>query len=111
MNRIKDTFRYNKKRRHYSYIFKLSGNYCLNLLLTTDPQSKHKKHNKVIVVKNIRLYKHPNKRSNVIVYIYKHRPYCDYLTSFSEKNLDWKWDINDKRKVKRMKKYKKYYTK
>ena len=42
------------------------------------------------------------------VFIYNHPPYVDAAKSFDNKKLDWKWNVNDKRKVKRMKKYKKY---
>lgn len=55
------------------------------------------------------MYKHPNKNSIVEVFIYNHSPYNDQESSFDKKILNWAWDINDKRKVKRMKKYKKYY--
>ena len=105
---MKDTFRFNKKRKHYAYIFKIKNGYCLNILLTTQSKSIHKKHGKTKVVNNIKVYKHPNSKiSNVVIYIYNHSPYVDSLESFSRKELDWIWDINDKRNVKRMKKYKK----
>ena len=44
----------------------------------------------------------------MIVFIYNHHSYVDAVESFDIKELDWKWNVNDKRKVKRMKKYKKY---
>ena len=62
------------------------------------------------MVKNIKLYRHPNKKSVLQVFIYNHSPYKDNVESFASKNLNWFWDINDKRKVKRMKKYNKYYV-
>ena len=43
---MKDKFLYNKKRKHYSYIFKIRNGYCLNILLTTEAESKQKKHKK-----------------------------------------------------------------
>ena len=106
---MKDKFLFNKKRKHYSYIFKIRNGYCLNILLTTEAESKQKKHKKEKIVRNIRLYRHPNKNSVVEVFIYNHPPYNDHESSFDEKILKWSWDINDKRKVKRMKKYKKYF--
>ena len=106
---MKNRFRFNKKRKHYSYIFTIKNGYCSNILLTTKRESINKKHGKSIIVRNIRLYKHPNPRkTNVIVFIYNHPPYIDAIESFDSKKLNWKWDINDKRNVKRMKKYKKY---
>lgn len=106
---MKDKFRFNKKRKHYSYIFKVKNGYCLNILLTTEPSSKQKKHKKERIIRNIRLYKHPNRNSAIEVFIYNHSPYRDSEKSFDSKNLNWIWDVNDKRKVKRMKKYNKYY--
>lgn len=103
----KSEFKFNKKRKHYSYIFKAMNGYCLNILLTTDSESRQKKHKKVIMVKNIQLFRHPNKNSKVKAFIYNHPPYLDNEKSFDKKLLNWSWDKNDKRKVKRMKKYKK----
>ena len=108
---MKDTFRFNKKRKHYAYIFKIIDGFCLNILLTTDFESIRKDHKRTKLVKNIRLFKHPNPNSHIEVYIYNHAPYYDAIGSFDDKRLKWKWDINDKRKVKRMKKYNKNYRK
>ena len=49
---MKDKFLYNKKRKHYSYIFKVKKGYCLNILLTTDAESKQKKHKKEKIIRN-----------------------------------------------------------
>lgn len=109
---MKNKFRFNKKRKHYSYIFKIKNGYCLNILLTTKSESIHKKHGKTKIVRNIKLYKHPNlRRIDVTAFIYNHPPYVDAIESFDDKQLDWKWDVNDKRNVKRMKKYNKYFAK
>ena len=35
------------------------------------------------------------------------RNYVDFNECFSDKNYSWDWDKNDKRKIKRIKKYKK----
>lgn len=106
---MKDKFWYNRKRKHYSYVYKIINDYCANILLTTKAESKQKKHRKSKIVKNIKLFRHPNKNSVSDVYIYNHPPYYDQKKSFDERKLNWCWDINDKRKVKRMKKYEKYY--
>lgn len=108
---MKDTFRFNKKRKHYCYVFKVTNGRCLNILLTTDPEAKRKDHKRTRIVKNIRLYRHPNPNSNITAYLYNHRPYNDSVDSLDNKKLKWGWDINDKRKVKRMKKYDKYNKK
>ena len=106
---MKDKFRYSKKRKHYSYIFKIKNGYCSNILLTTQSESTHIKHGKAKIIRNIKLHKHPNSRkASAIVFIYNHSPYVDAIESFDDKELDWKWDVNDKRNVKRFKKYKKY---
>lgn len=107
---MKDKFLYNKKRKHYSYIFKVRNGYCLNILLTTEAESKQKKHKKEKIVNNIKLYKYPNKNSILKVFIYNRSPCNDHESSFDKKVLNGIWDVNDKRKVKRMKKYKKYYV-
>ncbi len=104
---MKNTFKYNKKRKHYSYIFKIKKGYCINILLTTKFESKQKKHGKEMIVRNIKLFKHPNNKSTTVVYIYNHSPYFDSFSSFDRKTLNWFWNKNDKRKVKRFKKYKK----
>ena len=107
--KMKNTFKYNKKRKHYAYIFKTMGIYCVNILLTTKAESKHKKHGRVYVIRNVPLFKHPNKSgSNIAVFIYNHSPYFDKHDSFDLKELNWSFDICDKRKIKRFRKYKKY---
>ena len=109
---MKDTFRYNKKRKHYAYIFRIRNDYCFNILLSTKEYTVKNKHGVKRNVKNIKLYKHPNPlKGTIAVYIIKNKPYIDKKESFSSDVLKWVWDINDKRKIKRMKKYKKYYAK
>lgn len=104
--------RYNKKRKHYAYLFKDLGDYRLNILLTTKPFAIDTKRKKTIIIKNIVLFKHPNPNSTKIVYVVNHRPYCDSINSFGHNVYrSWRWNINDKRKIKRMKKYKKYFYK
>lgn len=95
-------FRYNKKRRHYSYLFKDVGNYRKNILLTSKQFRVHHKKIKI----NIRLYKHPSGKNNKEVYVIP-LIYIDDIRSFDSKVLIWNWDKNDKRKIKRIKKHKK----
>lgn len=92
-------FRFNRKRKHYSYLFKDIGIYRKNILISTKP--KRKWHNKVKI--NVRLYKHPNPNSKKEVFIIP-KIYVDHLEAFDKQILKWKFDKNDKRKVKRIKK-------
>lgn len=92
-------FRWNKKRRHFVYIFKDIGDLRLNIIITTKPvRIVHSK-----TKANVRLYKHPNPNSKKTAYIIPYI-YIDHLTCFFEKRYRWKFDINDKRKIKRIKK-------
>ena len=95
-------FRYNKKRKHYAYLFKDVGNHRKNILITTKPiRFFHKKSKN-----NIRLYKNPNKNNVKVVYLIP-IIYVDCINSFDSKILKWTFDKNDKRKVKRIKRHKK----
>ena len=104
-------FRWNKKRRQYAYLFKDLGDYRKNILITTDSKLVEKKHKKVVIKINIKLTQHPNpnKRDDgKDYYLVNHRPYVDHKDSFMPHvYINWKWNINDKRKVKRIKRYKK----
>lgn len=95
-------FRWNKKRKHYSYLFKKKGDYRKNLLLTTDPVVKGKKHGKKTEMKNVELYKHPNPNSTKKVYVIP-KVYTDHHNSFDERTYQWNFDKNDKRKIKKIK--------
>lgn len=97
-------FRYNKNRKHYSYLYKDKGDYRYNLLISTKQFVKVKKKKGVKMVENIPLYKHPNPNSDTKVYLVKRR-FCDKSSSFGKK-LNWKFHLFDKRKVKRLKKKK-----
>ena len=93
-------FRYNKKRKHYAYLFKTIGSKRLNIILSSKPFRKvHRR-----IKKNIPLFKHPNpnidKRAYLIPIIYK-----DEIICFDCKILKWVFHQNDKRKIKRLKKY------
>ena len=91
-------FRMNKKRKHYAYLFKDLGEYRKNILLSTKSTIRwHKK-----LKKNIRLSKHPNPTCNKVVYIIK-KIYIDHKNSFDDKKMNWRFDINDKRIIKRIK--------
>lgn len=108
----KNTFKYNKKRKHYSYIFGENNNRCKNILLTTKALFEDKKYGKKIIRSNIPLAEHPNpskKKDGIKYYLVNHQPYFDDSFSFDSKVYSkWKWNPNDKRKIKRFKKYSKY---
>ena len=92
-------FRYNRKRKHYSYLFKDLGTKRKIIILSSKPFRKVRKK----IKKNIKLYRHPNPCSNkevcVIPFVY-----IDDITSFEEKKRNWKFHPNDKRIIKRIKK-------
>lgn len=94
-------FRFNKRRKHYSYLFKTHGSRVDNMLLTSKPYRVRHEH----LEKNVKLYKHPNPNSDKQVYIIP-IIYNDELSSFDSKELKWNFHPNDKRKVKRIKKRK-----
>ena len=54
---------------------------------------------------NVRLSHHPNSKKNGTYYVIP-KNYLDLFTSFDDKKLQWKWDKNDKRNIKRIKKKK-----
>ena len=93
-------FRWNKKRKHYSYLFKDVGVIRCNIVITTKPfRIVHGK-----TKSNIKLFKHPNPNSSKTAYIIPFI-YLDDESSFYEKSYKWSFDINDKRIIKRIKKY------
>lgn len=97
-------FRWNKKRKHYAYLFKIMGTRIKNILISSKPVIVRKKHGKVKIVKNVPLLRHPNKKKTGKYYLIV-RIYIDERSSFDEiVYTEWKFDINDKRKVKRIKK-------
>lgn len=97
-------FRYNKKRKHYSYLYKKKGDYRQNILISTKPFVEEKKYGKKKEIKNVSLSKHPNPNSTKEAYIVTRR-YIDHKDSFDDKVYqNWKFDRNDKRKIKRIKK-------
>lgn len=101
-------FRWNKKRKHYAYLFKDVGDRRKNLLLHSGPTKKHgwnKEKEKEFNKRHTKLYRHPNRHKSLNEKFYvENRIYSDNKKSFGSQNYNWKWDINDKRKIKRLKK-------
>jgi hypothetical protein len=95
-------FRFNRRRKHYSYSFKKRNSRVDNILLTSKPYRKRHEH----LEKNVELYKHPNPNSDKQAYLIP-IVYNDDETSFDSKELKWNFHPNDKRKVKRIKKRRK----
>ena len=97
-------FRYNKKRKHFSYVFDKNGTKRKNIVLSTKPEKIEKrKKGKKKIYKNIPLYKNPNPSRTDDSYLIN-KVYIDEETSFGNVKPNWNFDINDKRKVKRLKK-------
>ena len=91
-------FRWNKKRKHYAYLFKDEGKLVLNIIITTKPvRLVHGK-----TKANIKLYKHPNPNCAKDAYIIPYVFLDDFL-SFYTKIYNWDFNVNDKRKIKRIK--------
>ena len=101
-------FRWNKKRKHYSYLFKKMGLLVKNILVHSDPSSKsnwNKEKQKDFEKKHVKLFRHPNPNKNgkETFYVEK-RIYMDPEDSFHERKYPWSWNKNDKRLIKRIKK-------
>lgn len=95
-------FRWNKRRKHYSYLHKDDGDKRINILISSKPCVKRKGKK---ILKNVHLHKHPNKDKNGKFYVIP-RNFVDDKDSFDEKIYKWSRDRNDKRKIKRIKKNK-----
>ena len=104
----KNEFRWNKKRRHYSYIHKRVGSKRVNILITSKAVMIEKKNKKKIkITHNVPLYHHPNPNKEGRYYLIPIN-YIDDIESFDIHIYEkWIFDRNDKRKVKRIKKIKK----
>ena len=97
-------FRWNKKRKHYAYLFKIMGTKIKNILISSKSVVIRKKHGKTTIKNNVPLVRHPNKKKSGKYFLIV-RIYIDDESSFDELvYTDWVFDINDKRKVKRIKK-------
>ena len=94
-------FRFNKKRKHYAYLFKKMGLYRKNILFTSKPIRIWRGKTK----KNVKLFAHPNKNCIKEVYVIP-IVYIDNINSFHPDSLRWNFHRNDKRKIKRIKKRK-----
>ena len=99
-------FKYNKRRKHYSYSHRKRGSKEENILITSKPYvKKHKNGKDKIVLRNVPLYHHPNPNKEGQFYVIP-RNYVDDITDFAPKVYKWNWHRNDKRKIKRIKKLK-----
>ena len=98
-------FKWNKKRKHYAYVFKRKGIKRFNILISSKPIMVEKQNKKKQrITNNIPLFYHPNHKKQGQYYLIP-KVYVDNESSFDEKTYDdWAFDRNDKRKVKRIKK-------
>ena len=94
-------FRYNKKRKHYSYLFKDVGSRRKNIVLSSNPFRKEH----MTLKKNIELYSNPDPNNDNKSYLIP-KIYVDDIDSFDRRKLKWKFHQNDKRKIKRVQKKK-----
>ena len=105
-------FRWNKKRKHYAYLHKDIGDLRRNILITSSPKVFKRKNGKIrVVFNNVKLFSHPNPNmkirsdNNSKEFYLIPKNYLDNISSFdSHIYEDWSFDVNDKRKVKRIKK-------
>ena len=101
-------FKYNKKRRHYAYLFKDLGVLRKNLLLHSDPLKKKnwsKAQQSDFLKRHTKLFKHPNpNKGDSGIYYVENRIYIDEEKCFDKRIYKWSWNVNDKRKIKRLKK-------
>ena len=101
-------FRWNKKRKHYAYLFKDYGDYRMNLLLHSDEslsKCQTLQDMKTFLQKHTALFRHPNPNKSILkTYYVENRVYCDLKSSFEHRVYNWNWHQNDKRKIKRLKK-------
>lgn len=93
---MKKHFRFNKRRKHPSYVFKeKNGNYH-SIIVT------HSSHNG----KNIKLYRNPNRNDSSPSYFVP-RVYVDAKSSYGREYKNWKLSYRDKLKYYRIKYFKK----
>lgn len=93
-------FRFNKKRKHPSYVFKNKHDKYHSILITHSQSSPKYK-------KNIKLTKNPKPNDNTTAYLVP-KVYKDNISSYGKKSYkNWKFSRNDNRKVKRIQKGKK----
>lgn len=88
-------FRFNRRRRHPSYVYKKRGNRYYAILITHAPKTGNRD--------NIELFENPNPKSTRTSYLIP-RPVSDEITSFDRPKPSWRFNRHDKRKVKRIKK-------
>lgn len=93
----KSEFRFNRRRKHPSYVFKEKNNKYHSILITHAPKTRNKN--------NIKLYKNPKPNDNSQAYLVL-KVYKDDIKSYNKPYNNWKFHTYDKRNVKRIKKSK-----
>ena len=102
----KSEFKYNKKRKHYSYSHKKCGvkeekhPYFFKTICKKEQKGKGKDNSKKYSSASSSKSK---KRRSILCYS---KNYLDDSESFDSIQYNWCWDRNDKRKIKRIKKLK-----
>ena len=81
-------FRWNKKRKHYAYLFKDCGDYRKNLLIHSNQgfnKCSNSEERKAFKHKNTRLFRHPNPNKNADeIYWVENRVYVDHCSHLKE---------------------------
>ena len=90
-------FRYNRRRKHYAYLFKSVGPFRKCIIFSTKPTRNWREK----IKNNYRLSKHPNPNCAKAVYVIP-KIYIDHISSFYTNSLNWNFDKNDKRIIKRI---------
>ena len=102
-------FRYNKKRKHYAYLYGDKSVFRKNILLSTKDSVDIKSGDRIRRKRNIKLNKAPDGSTKTVFVINK--AFLDHRDSFDDKVYDWKFDISDKRKIKKIKKKYRFHKK
>ena len=96
-------FRYNHRRKHYSYIFGRNKKGYRNLLITSKPKMSRNRDGRMVEYDNVRLYRHPNPNANSDAYLIN-KVYVDKEQSFDVRTRAWRFHPFDRRKVKKVRK-------
>lgn len=105
-------FRYNPKRKHYTYIFgekrifknnKLTIVYKYLLLTSKSKRKKKRRNGTYKEYDNVKLYQHPNPNKTNNQYVIPKVGY-DNEESFSDTKQNWKFHPYDRRKIKKIRK-------
>ena len=87
-------FRFNRRRKHPSYVFKKKNNKYHSILITHASKTGNKK--------NVKLYQNPKPNDNTEAYLVP-KVYKDDVSSYNRPYNGWRFHTYDRRNVKRIK--------